>query len=311
MMTRGTKFFAEVCIEAANKSVDEHGFIAVRRLVEQFDAQLDARPLLCEGLIAAPKVADAKWLVLIDSDESGFDPACYASESSVRPLPHRVRFTVAHELAHMLRFRATEFGMELLESDRKQKTKKKLIGDLEREADSLAPLLLIAESAFETECASGEGRLTLDKITQCRKRWAVSRQVLLSRFRLLLTNDKKNLRFRSFLRNIGIGLGEWNSKDTASILEWPQPFLNFDDGIVPEFLLGHKSQRAARLEAAFSSHDFCLSGGTSLSCNATIAAGTQANPRADDMAVRIEVENVVRSNSSKFLFLIEKVGTVT
>lgn len=301
MLSPDKKRLAEFCLETSAKAVDGDGFVPVRKLVETFGAEIEARPLLVEAMIAAPKTNGAKWKVLLDANSSRFEQAAYDNENSQTPLGTRLRFSVAHELGHILAFRPDNFGVRLRERE-KGKNHDGLVDRLEKETDGLSPLLLIADSALAAEC--GGGRWRLAQIIAARKRWAVSREALISRLSLLHSIDAQGLRYRSALRGIGLGLAEWQSAEKLALLEWPNPFMNFDGGLWPEFLLGEKGHRGTRAAAAFSGATFCLNGGRELAAEATVHAGTTANPRTDLLQLRLEFEDVPRRKGAKCLFLV-------
>ncbi len=104
---------AAICNAVGEACSDEHGFVAVRSLLSRFKAELILRPLLVEAMIASVELHDssARWAVLVDSERYPLDTGAIQRESLGSPLPARFRFTVAHELAHAVAFRPSEFGV--------------------------------------------------------------------------------------------------------------------------------------------------------------------------------------------------------
>src|SRR5690349_3975987 len=92
---------ANLCTSISNEVADEAGFVAIPNLLARFGAQIVVRPLLVEGMIATVDVPNndgrKKWVVLIDSHSYDVSPREIAEETSRRPLPSRLRNTVAHE----------------------------------------------------------------------------------------------------------------------------------------------------------------------------------------------------------------------
>ena len=164
MLTPDKRKLAEFCLETSAKAADGDGFVPVRKLVETFGAEIETRPLLVEAMIAAPKASGAKWKVLLDAKSSRFERTKYDNESSQAPLGARLRFSVAHELGHILAFQPEDFGVRLRDAQ-KGETHKALVDRLEDTTDGLSPLLLIPDPALARECSGT--RWTLARILKC------------------------------------------------------------------------------------------------------------------------------------------------
>jgi hypothetical protein len=300
-MSGQTRELADACSDVAN-NVAEGDFVAVRRLVENLGAQLSARPLLCEGMLAAPLKPEGKWLVLVDSEHTGYDEARYREEKSENALPARLRFTVAHELSHLIQF--TRSGPAGNNRKGSGKGKAEDVGTIERQADRLSPLLLIAEDALE-RLAAGEGRLHLADWIKAQKRWGVSREVLIQRLNLMFEFDRRSFRYKARFRNLILGMGEWAKPRQARLLDWPAPFRNLDGGMKPELLLETGPVGFDTLRAAFSDPTFCLNGGESLGTEAEIWIGTKTNPHSERRRFRFEIERGPGKGTGRFLYLLD------
>ena len=110
---------ADACTAIGNEVADENGFVPIRNLLARFHANLLIRPLLVEGLLASTEHGSennldaGRWSVLLDSETYQISELEVKAESQERPLPSRLRNTVAHELVHSLAFRPSEFGIRL------------------------------------------------------------------------------------------------------------------------------------------------------------------------------------------------------
>jgi len=302
---------AQFCIDKVNAAADPDGFVPLHKLVPAFRAELQARPLLVEAMIAAPKrglTDDARgplhWKVLVDEETHFYTPEAYREECAARPLSARLRFTVAHELAHSVGFRADELGFALAAEGSRRITRRKLVGRLEAETNMLSPLLLISETALMTEFQNHPEGLTLTQLTVAREKNGVSREVFISRLNLLELADLKQLRFKKCLNNVALGIGEWRSPKDAVLLEWPL-FLKFDQNLVPEFLIKLRQQQLASLRDFFSAPEFRLNGGDQWETQANIQFGTTASPHGDTMRVSLAVERVKPAAGNRFFFLVK------
>ena len=297
-MSPETRSLAEFCSDVAHKAADSDNFVRVGKLVELLGADLTARPLLVEGMLAAP-TAGGKWLILINADSGEFVEKTYREERVGNSLPARLRFTIAHELGHLIQLKSEQQSPKTV---RTKKTAKSIVRDLEREADKLSPLLLVSEPALDEFC-SGEQKVTLDDFVAARRHWGISREVLVQRLNLLLEFDRRGLRHKPKLRNIALGIGEWISPKEATLNDWPKPFRNLDDNLAPAFLLRPESGPDA-IKEAFPVESFCLNGGADLSAHSDAWVGTVASPRSEQRTLTMHVENT-GSRRGKFLFLLE------
>src|SRR5690242_14541181 len=106
----------KACTDIANQIADGDGFVSIRRLLERFRTNLRMRPLLVEGMIGSSHSVDGQppqWTILVDSERYPDVETSMDGENAGHPLSTRFRFTVAHELAHSLAFRTSEFGVRL------------------------------------------------------------------------------------------------------------------------------------------------------------------------------------------------------
>src|SRR5688500_12181998 len=126
---------AKKCNHISSELSDESGFVGLKRLVARFDAELLVRPLLVEAMLSSTESASThagtgrrhRWCVLLDKETYDLKSLALSHESSGAPLPPRLRNTVAHELAHSLAFRATEFGVELPKKRNPTKNKRDFV----------------------------------------------------------------------------------------------------------------------------------------------------------------------------------------
>ena len=152
--------FAAVCGQIGNELANETGFVAIRDLLNRFHTQILIRPLLVEGMLASIEdkrggEANAhRWAVLIDSETYPITEADIAHETSSRPLPARLRNTVAHELVHSLAFRPSEFGITLQLAAAGVESKYDLVRSIEQATESLSPLLAPLPGESPLEAAS-------------------------------------------------------------------------------------------------------------------------------------------------------------
>ncbi|MEO7414016.1 MAG: ImmA/IrrE family metallo-endopeptidase [Opitutaceae bacterium] len=299
-----TDRLATLCCDAADKAADGENFVSMKRLVEFFGVELRAQPLLYEGMVAEPRTKGDKWVVMVDSHSSGYDVRKYEQESSTNALPPRVRFTIAHELGHVLQLRNEE-ALGPTTRTTKRGAAAKVEKQLERGADSLSPLLLISENGIERLCEDAKSPLGIAQIIQARARWAVSREVIVHRFGLLSKYDPSGFKHRPALRDMALGLGEWSDTPTAArVSAWPRAFCNFAENLVPEFLRVDTTSKE-NLSTVFRSPAFVLNGGEQIWDEAEVFAGTASNPRAEKVRIRLAVEQS-RSLKKKFLFVAER-----
>lgn len=303
-------YLGNVCTAIANEVADESGFVPVGRLLARFGVELIIRPLLVEGILA--KVgggggdADTsdRWAVLIDREKYPIAESAVLGESATSPLPSRMRWTIAHELAHSLAFRPTEFGFKLQQSANERQSAGDFVEAIEQETDKLSSLLLWPQRAMETFLCETPGPFTVEKLAKLRRDLGISRYVLVNRLRTFQENDSRGLLQRTTNRNVGIGIGEWGSGGTAVFRSWPL-FRNFERNIIPEALL--KIGREDRLPAGslFSDPAFVLCGGNSPTTVLLSSAGIPSAPDAENMVIEVSVETgAARKEGSAFLYLV-------
>ena len=68
LSSAGIRTLASACLEFAKNASDSKGCVDIRRLCEEFGAELIVRPLLVEGMIGRRQESDHAWTVLIDSE---------------------------------------------------------------------------------------------------------------------------------------------------------------------------------------------------------------------------------------------------
>jgi hypothetical protein len=298
----------EVCKAIGNEVTDDSGFVPMRNLLSRFHAQLLIRPLLVEGMLASVEqhnspTNSSPWAVLIDSETYPFSERDILEERPTRPLPYRMRNTIAHELVHSLAFRASDFGIRLKGRTDTKETLREFVKAVELETERLSPLLLWSEKALTMLLHGKKEALSLFDLLQVLENAVVSRYVLVNRL-LLLRKDSDELLFSSGLRNLAVGLGVWAHKK-AQVKGWPL-FWNFDDGIVPSFLLKVRGHERLPAENVFLDETFAMLGGPNNVAELETSAGTQAVPQAKKMRVQVAVEEGLRKLGEEFLFVVRK-----
>jgi hypothetical protein len=297
MSPQELKRIAATCADLGNQAADESGFVALHRLAALLRAEIEFRPLLVEAVIAAP-TGPGTWKVLVDSETHPDGAKAFPVESPQAPLSARLRNTLAHELLHTLSFRAEEFGFRL-ELNVKE-TRAEAVKRLERETEGFSPFLVLPQKTIETELEARE--LSLDVLVDWRRRWVVSREVLVARLGLFQSLPEFRLRYHANVTNVAVCLAEWMNEESAVLLEWPVHF-NFRDGIVPEFIWQLRNKGKPQLRELFPGSEFLLNGGSKLITRSTLPAGTGANPRADKLHVVAEIEPVQKKKSETFLIV--------
>lgn len=300
---------ARVCVDISNEVSDELGFVAMRRLLARFHARLIIQPLLVEGMLASVKSDDkskgdtAEWAVLIDSETHSIDAEVVDNENSNQPLSTRLRNTIAHELVHSLAFRPSEFGLRLNADSKRKISADELVKEIEQETERFSPLLLLSEQALAQLLTKKQRPISIEEICEFRKRFAISRHVLINRLNLLKALDGHALLSKIPLRNIAVGLAEWSSGGKSVIRKWPL-FFNFENGIVPAFLLDALQKDRLPIEAAVSDENFVMCGGANNSVKLVVDAGTKATPRQRRLNCEISAESGSRRNGAQFLFVV-------
>lgn len=299
--------FARACLAIADDAADDRGFVPVRRLLEKFRATLVARPLLVEGMIASQRSNDGtavheRWLVLVDSEKYSFSEQEVQGESAERTLPERLRFTIAHELAHSLPFRVSEFGIRLRNVDT-QRSGQGLVQALESETDRLSSLLLISQRSLSSLLRGRKEAPAADEWAAARRAMGVSRPVLISRLRSLAAGDPDGLRSGYGLRNLAIGIAEWSKEGRAALRSWPI-FANFDRNIYPSFLFDLAHQDYISACDVFADASFALCGGTRSTLNVAVDAGTANFRNASQMLLECSSEDATRKPGTRSLFVV-------
>jgi hypothetical protein len=290
------KQIIRIASDIAEKSADTAGFVSVPRLTESFRAEIEIRPLLVEGIIAKPKDPDGKWKVFIDSETHPVSLDALSKDSSANPLSNRFRNTVAHELAHTLAFRPEEFKIDIKGS------RNEFVEKLERETETLSPVLLLPYSSIEKLCAE---TLTIERLVAFRTTHGVSNEVLIRRFEMLRQLDNHPLQFAPSLTNVAIGSGEWKNSSSPVLSPWPV-FSRFS-GLIPFLLSQLKNKQTPSLAENFKDPTFVTNGGMNLVSKASIEAGTSQNPSGEKMQVEVQLEKTSTSVRTRFLWLLQGV----
>lgn len=293
----------QLCIKIGNEVADDVGFVPIRELLRRFQVQLIVRPLLVEGMLATvDSVGDtarsSQWAVLIDSEMHTVTDESIRSECTERPMHVRARNTIAHELAHSLAFRASEFGITTATFGR-VKGSADLVKVIERETERLSPLLLVTEKALGQFASLRLSSVSAATVTSLRERLGVSREVLVSRLQMLRSNDDSGLLERPNFRNLAVAIADWTD-DGAVLRSWPL-FINFDRNVVPDFLLQILRQERTR------AHDLAIDPSSSLRDGPGNQVTFECDGRSrgaltpERMTVSIDVETRDRSGQSSMV----------
>jgi len=300
--TAEIEHLAKACTAIANDVTDDSGFIPVRSLLARFDARLIVRPLLVEGMLASEESGSDKnkWIVLIDSDTYQVSDSALAGESSRAPLDSRLRNTVAHELVHSFAFRPSEFGIRLRNMPEGSDSKE-VVHVIERETERLSPLLLWSEKGLERFLKNKQKSCSLDELMDAMRAMGISRAVLVNRLGLLGRTNR--LRESPGLRNIAVGLAEWNRWGTAVFKGWPL-FLNFDRNIAPGFCFAVLQQEGVLAQDVLKDHMFAMCGGPKQSVDLTVDAGTEQSPSSSRMEIHISCEDIHKEPGTEFMYVV-------
>jgi hypothetical protein len=306
--------FAAVCGQIGNELANESGFVAIRDLLDRFHAEIRIRPLLVEGMLASieNKGSGAEsthhWAVLIDSETYPVTEADIARESTTRPLPARLRNTVAHELVHSLALRPTEFGIKLPMGEGAE-GKYDLVRSIEQVTESLSPLLLLPEKALSNLLRGRSTQVTVGELDALREELAISRPLLISRLAQLSPNSSDGMRDLPALRNIGIGIGEWTRDGTAVLRSWPL-YINFDNNIAPAVFRKLRHQDRISAPSVFPDNSFALSGGVECTAQFVSDAGLLDNPASEKFPVVCAISKTRKTIGSSFLYVMQRPGSV-
>jgi hypothetical protein len=297
--------FADACIRIANAIADEHGYVAVRNLLRRFNARLIIRPLLVEGMLAIQPAAQSEWAVLVDSETYGITDADVERECLEYPLPGRLRFTIAHELAHSLAFRPSEFGIKLDRLVNTDGAKDAVVRAIEGITDRLTPLLLLSESALIRFFKADGVRTSASDIAHLRRISGVSRRTLIGRLRALsqVQADKVS---RYSLHNLAICIGEWTGQN--AVIRKSPVFARFHRNVFPEFLLNLANQdRLPAYEAFPGGSSFAACGGDLDEIQCVVPAGSPGAPGAESMTVDCSLETTERAVGTEFFIVVRRV----
>lgn len=299
---------ASLCKAIGNEVTDDTGFVPVRRLLSRFHAELHIRPLLVEGMLASVDHKNGgKWAVLVDSETYPVSKLDVEEERPTRPLPQRMRNTIAHELVHSLAFRTSEFGLRLKARIESNESLREFVEAIELETEKLSPLLLWSEKGLEMLLKGRKETLSLSDLLGVQEDVGISRYVLINRLILLQRDsDSREFFYSAGLRNLAIGIGQWGPQG-GHFKCWPI-FWNFDNGIVPSFLLKISGHDGLPAREVLSDESFAMLGGPNSVVTLDATAGTQTVPNAKKMEVQIAVEEVLRRQGNEFLFVVRRIG---
>lgn len=306
--------FARLCTAIGNEvATKEDGFVAIHRLVDRLGAKLLLRPLLVEGMVASIGRVDNEpqgahqWAVLIDSETYRITSSELQSESFGNPLHPRFRNTVAHELVHLLAFRANEFGVRSQDITMLKGRRDAIVEEIERETEKLSPLLLWPEKAVVQLIADKKDQISVSDLVETSRALGISRQVLISRLNLIPPVDPFRLRQTQGLRNVAIGVAEWIDRRVASFRKWPL-FVNFDRNIVPSFLLNLREQERLSASVVVPDSAFGMCGGWHDGASFECRAGVPEAVDAHSMQVQVAMEWVERAAGNAFFFVARKIA---
>lgn len=281
--------------------VSSGGYISISDLAEAFNVQIYGRPLIVEGLIARPiksdksESAEKSWKVFFDTERYGVSTEGVSNDCEATPIPERLRFTLAHEIAHTLSFRADDFGID----STSKRGSKDTVSQLEAEANFMAPLLLVSEKYLDFYI-SAISEFGINELIELKSKMALSREVLISKLASLRQRDTIGLLNRNLIRGTILGIGVWKSTTNAQLMGWPL-LLNFENSLIPEFIhrirngnvcnlteiLPFMSSPAERDVWKFENDYKC---------------GTQKNPSLESSTFTMEIETVSKKKGNTFFF---------
>src|SRR6266403_3567374 len=232
--------FTDVCTAIGDEVADERGFVSIRDLLKRFNADVIVRPLLVEGMLASINETHGsgaplqRWAVIIDSETYSISDADIANESSSQPLPARLRNTIAHELAHSLAFRPSEFGITLHQTNGGE-SKGEFVRSIEQMTEGLSPLLLFTDKALSQFIKGRKTQVSVEELDELRQSLGISRDLLVARLWRLRSSQDGRFRDSTALRGLGVGIGDWTGDGSATLRSWPL-YINFDRNIAPAVL---------------------------------------------------------------------------
>lgn len=281
---------AQVCSTIGTEiACKQTGFVPVQRLLDRFRAKLILRPLLVEGMFAELEDdPDSNWAVLIDSESFDIDLNWVQNESHASPLPYRLRNTIAHELVHSLAFREQEFGVRFSTTKGRKSSTEELLKEIEAETEKLSPYLLLPDAALAQILSSDNEPLSPDRIRSTCADYGVSPYLLINRLRRLPIGSP--FRNQRIVRNLGIGLFVPRKRGYSTLLGWPL-FMNFDEHIIPKFLLDLSRSKSTKSTEIISDCQFAMHGGSAHATKLVAPAGTPRLPDSHTMEVELLVEN--------------------
>lgn len=291
------------CSLRASKAAGPDGFIAMKTLANHFGARIESRPLLVEATLAIDtdaKDAESPWVVLIDSERYEVSASQIELETAQRPLPPRLRTTIAHELLHILMFKSGKDGPELTPQFGKAKSTKNYVKEVEGLTERLTPLLLVPES--EVDNLTIKSVVPFADFISLRQRCGVSREILINRFSFLDRQDPRS--HRGGLRNKALGIIQRSNSGSWVMQPWPL-FYNFDSNRLPWFISKLASKYPVEMSRIVNDTAFVLNGGTELEVK---LAGHDESQKLDymKMQVRLTVDSVIREQDEARLFLVER-----
>ncbi len=291
---------ARACVQVAKEVADETGFVRLQALANFFSIPIVCRPLLVQGMLATAREPDSiqsQVQVLLDSERFRVGPKEIQNETSESPLSARLRNTCAHEFVHLLAFRSTEFGVKLRSSNGPSQA---FHDAIEKVAEQLSPMLLIPENALEVAFGDNSG-VSVEDVGRLVDHLGVSTYVFLNRMEnLRLCGQEDILRLKPLCN---VALGHIDAK-SRSLRDWPL-FINYDNGLVPSFLLELRSEKAIDPVATFPS-GFRLAGGNAGEAHMKTFAGTEKLPQAVEMDVTISMELPGTHKTRSALFMTRK-----
>jgi hypothetical protein len=305
---------AATCNAIGSELADAAGFVSIRALLSRFQADLIRRPLLVEAMMAhleneAPEgKTSGRWAVLVDSDRYSVTDQAILEESHEHPLPVRFRFTVAHELAHVLAFQPREFGIAPLWGTDTNINDAEFVEAVERETDRMAPLLLLPDKTLRTLFKAHRVQWTAPALHTISRCFGISRYALINRLLLLLRRDDvSGLRESTSLRNLCIAIGTWTPQGEAVLRKWPL-YINFHNSIVPFPLLRIANQDRVPVSSLIHDERFSLCGGHVNSTELTWEAGLPGLKPDQQMRIQISVEPTAKRANSDFLIVFSAQG---
>jgi hypothetical protein len=254
-------------------------------------------------MLATQPGAQSEWAVLVDSERYGITHAEIEEESFHRPLPSRLRFTIAHELAHSLAFRPSDFGIRLKSSVNTADAKKAVVKAIEDITDRLTPLLLLSDAALVRFFKGETVRTAASDLATLARTTGVSRRALIHRLRGLSATQADRVS-RYSLNNLAVCIGEWREQH-AIIRKWPL-FARFERNVLPEFLLELPNQDRLPALYVFREPAFAACGGECSEMQCLMRAGSTGAPRAEPMNVHCSLEPTVRKVGTEFFLVVRK-----